>query len=192
MRSTVRHRATAEEPTRPAWLPWSRYPFTTRFVKVGGQLVHYVDEGSGPTLLLVSAGQWPFMFRDVLLQLRPQFRCVAVDFPGCGLSPVPAEHDPSVRANADLLAGFIETLGLDEVTMLVHDVGGPAGFLVATAQPQRLRALVVTNTFAWPLADYPSVRRTLHAVGSRPFGAVNDLTNVLALSPPAPTAWAGR
>lgn len=181
MRSTVRHLPAAAEPTRPTWLPRSRFPFTTRFVKVGGALVHYVDEGSGPTLLFVSAGQWSFMFRDVLLQLRSQFRCIALDFPGCGLSPVPAGHDPSVRANAEVLTGFIDALGLDDVTMLVHDVGGPIGFLVATAQPQRLRALVVSNTFAWPLADDPAVRRILRAVGSRPFGAVNDLTNAVAL-----------
>jgi haloalkane dehalogenase len=150
-------------------------------VDVGGALVHYVDEGSGPTLLLVSAGQWSFMFRDLILRLRPNFRCVALDFPGCGLSPVPAEHDAGVPANAEVLASFIDALDLDDVTLLVHDVGGPIGFLVALARPQRVRALVVSNTFAWPLADHPGVRRALRVVGSRPLGWINDRTNALAL-----------
>ena len=181
MRSTVRHLPTAPEPTRPAWLAQSRFPFPTRFVNVGGALVHYVDEGTGPTVLLVSPGQWTFMFRDLILRLRSRFRCVALDFPGCGLSPVPARFDPSVRANADMLAGFIDALDLDDVTLLVHDVGGPVGFLVALDRPQQVRALVVSNTFAWPLTDYPVVRWMLRAVGSSPFGVLNDLTNTLAL-----------
>ena len=75
---------------RPPWLPWSRYPFPTRFMDVDGTLVHYADEGAGPTLLFVSAGQWSFIFRDVILELRDRFRCLALDFPGCGLSaPAP-------------------------------------------------------------------------------------------------------
>lgn len=179
MTSTVSHLPPGDQ-ARPAWLPSSRFPFTTRFVRVRGALVHYVDEGSGPTLLLVSAGQWSFMFRDLILLLRPRFRCVALDFPGCGLSPVPAEHDPGVRANADVLAAFVDALDLDDVILLVHDVGGPIGLLVALARPQRVRALVVSNTFAWPLTDYPAVRRALRVLGSRPVGAVNDRTNALA------------
>jgi hypothetical protein len=47
-------------------LPRSAFPFQIRFADVGGMRIHYVDEGSGPTLLLVSAGQWSFMFRDVI------------------------------------------------------------------------------------------------------------------------------
>jgi haloalkane dehalogenase len=181
MRSTVQLSSPTGEQRRPEWLPWSRFPLSSRFVEVGGSLVHHVDEGSGPALVFVSAGQWSFMFRDLILRLRPQFRCVALDFPGCGLSPVPVPHDPGVPANADVLAGFLDTLGLDDVILLVHDVGGPIGFLAALARPRRVRALVVSNTFAWPLADYPAVRRTLRVVGSRPFGALNDRTSALAL-----------
>src|SRR5207244_7602318 len=58
--------------------------------------------------------------------------------------------------------------------------GGPLGFLVATRRPERFRALVISNTFGWQVAGYPAVRRMLKVVGSRPFGAVNSLTNVAA------------
>jgi pimeloyl-ACP methyl ester carboxylesterase len=144
----------------------------------GGTPIHYLDEGSGPALLLVSAGQWSFMFRDVILRLRGQFRCLTLDFPGSGLSPNAPDH--SVGANARILEGFIDALDLQDVTMVVHDAGGPAGFLVATRRPERFRALVISNTFGWPLAAHPAVRRTLRVVASRPFGAVNRLTNVMA------------
>ena len=170
----------AGERDRPHWLPWSAFPFQIRFADVGGMRIHYVDEGCGPALLLVSAGQWSFMFRDVIVRLRGQFRCLTLDFPGSGLSPDAPGHDLSVPAGAQILEGFIDALDLQDITMVVHDAGGPPGFLAAIRRPERFRALVITNTFGWPLAGYPAVRRTLEVVGSRPFGAVNNLTNVLA------------
>ena len=171
----------AAQPDRPAWLPWPVFPFTTRFAGIGGKQIHYIDEGSGPALLFVSAGQWAFMFRDVILRLRGQFRCLTLDFPGCGLSPDPPGHDHSVPANAQILAGFIDALDLQDITMVVHDVGGPLGFLVATRRPDRFRGLVISNTFGWPLAGYPAVRRTLKVIANPLFGALNHRTNVVAL-----------
>jgi pimeloyl-ACP methyl ester carboxylesterase len=168
-------------PSRPAWLSWSTFPFRSRFADIDGKPIHYVDEGSGPALLLVSAGQWSFMFRDAILRLRGQFRCVTLDFPGSGLSPDAPGHDHSVRANATILERFIDSLDLQDMTMVVHDVGGPIGFLIATKRPQRFRGLVISNTFGWPLADYPEVRRMLRVVSSPLFGAVNSLTNIAAL-----------
>jgi pimeloyl-ACP methyl ester carboxylesterase len=170
----------AGERDRPHWLPWSAFPFQIRFADVGGMRIHYVDEGSGPALLLVSAGQWSFMFRDVIVRLRGQFRCLTLDFPGSGLSPDAPGHDHSVPVGAQILEGFIDALDLQDITMVVHDAGGPLGFLAATRRPERFRALVITNTFGWPLGGYPAVRRTLEVAGSRPFGAVNNLTNVMA------------
>lgn len=170
----------AGERDRPRWLPRSAFPFQIRFADVGGMRIHYVDEGSGPALLLVSAGQWSFMFRDVIGRLRGQFRCLTLDFPGSGLSPDVPGHDHSVPAGAQILERFIDALDLQDITMVVHDVGGPLGFLAATRRPDRFRALVITNTFGWPLAGYPAVRRMLEVVSSRPFGVVNNLTNVMA------------
>jgi haloalkane dehalogenase len=171
----------ARELDRPRWLPWSALPFQTRYADIAGKRIHYLDEGSGPALLFVSAGQWSFMFRDVIVRLRGQFRCLTLDFPGTGLSPDVPGHDHSIAANARILEGFIDALDLQDITMAVHDVGGPLGFLVATRRPDRFRALVISNTFGWPLASYPAVRRTLRVIASPPFGVINGLTNVMAL-----------
>ena len=117
--------ASTAEPGRPSWLPWSAFPFLSRFACIGGRWIRYVDEGSGPALLLVSAGQWSFMFRDVILRMRAQFRCLTLDFSGSGLSPAAVDHDHGVPANAGILEAFIEPLDLQDITMVVHDVGGP-------------------------------------------------------------------
>jgi hypothetical protein len=68
---------TAVDPGRPSWLTPAAFPFESHFVDVDGTKIHYIDEGSGPALLFVSAGFWSFMFRDVILRLRSNFRCIA-------------------------------------------------------------------------------------------------------------------
>jgi pimeloyl-ACP methyl ester carboxylesterase len=171
---------TTASPQRPAWLSATAFPFQSRFVTIDGKRIHYLDEGSGPALLFVSAGQWSFIFRDVILRLRGQFRCLTLDFPGSGLSPDVEGFDQSVRSNAWILDGFIDALDLQDVTMVAHDVGGPIGFLIATMRPGRFRGLVISNTFGWPLANYPGIRRMLKVIANPLVGALIELTNVLA------------
>ena len=164
----------------PVWLPQTAFPFQSRFAEIEAKRVHYIDEGAGPALLFVSAGQWSFMFRDVILRLRHQFRCLTLDFPGSGLSPDAEDHDQSVRANASVLDGFIDALDLQDITMVVHHAGGPMGFLIATMRPERFRALVISNTFGWPLREYPAIRRMLKLIGNPLISALNTNTNALA------------
>ena len=85
---------------RPAWVDDELFPFESRFVDIDGHSVHYVDEGSGPTLLFLHGNPtWSFVYREVIESLRDEFRCIAVDYPGFGLSSaapgyryLPAEH----------------------------------------------------------------------------------------------------
>ena len=75
------------EPARPDWVPGDLYPFQDRWADIDGNLVHYIDEGSGPSLLLLNGNpSWSFGWRDVVLGLRHRFRCIAPDYPGFGLS----------------------------------------------------------------------------------------------------------
>jgi haloalkane dehalogenase len=141
-------------PDRPAWVPNRLYPFRDRYLHIGGSTVHYVDEGSGPILLLLHGNPtWSFLYREVIIGLRGEYRCVALDFPGFGLSAPPAGYGFTPAEHADVLARFVEELDLTGVTMMVQDWGGPIGFAVATRQPQRFVRLVIGNTWAWPQAD---------------------------------------
>jgi haloalkane dehalogenase len=75
---------------RPAWVPDELYPFESRFAEIGGARVHYVDEGNGPPLLLLHGNPtWSFLYRDVIKGVRDRYRCIAVDYPGFGLSSAP-------------------------------------------------------------------------------------------------------
>ena len=69
------------------WLDRTLFPFTSRFIDVGGNILHYVDEGSGSILLFLHANPlWSFTYRHAIQALRPNFRCIAVDYPDFGLS----------------------------------------------------------------------------------------------------------
>ena len=151
---------------RPAWVDDELFPFKSRFLDLDGHRVHYVDEGSGPTLLFLHGNPtWSFDYSAVITLLREDFRCVAVDYPGFGLSTaapgyryLPAEH-------AAVIGGFVDALGLSNITLVGHDWGGPIGLAVLQHRPEILDRLVLTNTWAWPVSD-PLIQVMSHVMGS--------------------------
>jgi haloalkane dehalogenase len=84
-------------------------------------------------------------------RLRRRFRCVALDYPGFGLSSTPSGYGFTPAEHATVVERFVAELGLDSFTPVLHDWGGPIGLAVASRHPERVRALVIANTFAWPV-----------------------------------------
>jgi haloalkane dehalogenase len=75
----------------PFQVPHELFPVEHRFTDVDGAQVHYVDEGVGETILLLHGNPaWSFLYRKIIVGLKPQFRCVALDYPGYGMSSAPA------------------------------------------------------------------------------------------------------
>ena len=100
-------------PVRPSWVPNDLYPFEDRWAEIDGNLVHYVDEGDGPPLLLLNGNpSWSFGWRDVILGLRDTFRCVAPDYPGFGLSRAAAGLRLPARVALDGRRALVDQLGL--------------------------------------------------------------------------------
>lgn len=138
---------------RPGWFREDLFPFESRFLEVRGARVHYVDEGSGPTILMLHGNPtWSFLYRGVILGLRDRFRCVALDYPGFGLSTAPPGYRYTVGEHRDVVEAFVRELDLTSYTPMVQDWGGPIGMSVATRDPDRVRALVIGNTWAWPMS----------------------------------------
>jgi haloalkane dehalogenase len=124
------------------------WDFAPRYVDQDGLRMHYVDEGSGePVLLLHGEPTWSFLWRRVIPELTPHARAVAPDWFGFGRSDKPTERAwYSYDAHYASLERFVEQLDLRDVTLVVHDWGGPIGFRLAVTQPQRVARLVVLNT----------------------------------------------
>ena len=90
---------------RPDWFDESLYPFASRFAEVEGARVHYLDEGTGPVLLMLHGNPtWSFLYRKLVVGLRDQFRCIAVDYPGFGLSTAPTGYGFTAAEHAKVVA----------------------------------------------------------------------------------------
>src|SRR6202008_4346430 len=101
---------------------------------------------------------WSFEWRNAIAALRGEYRCVAPDHLGFGLSDKPARADYTPEGNARRRLALGRELDLRELTLVVHDFGGPIGLPVLLEEPARVRALVVVNSWAWAHAQDPRVR----------------------------------
>lgn len=145
---------------RPRWFPEARLPYASRRIDLDGAVLHYLDEGEGPALLLLHGNPtWSFLYRDVIRGLAGRFRCVALDYPGFGLSHAAAGYDFRPASHARVVERFVEALGLRDLTLVGQDWGGPIGLAVAARHAERMRALVLGNTWAWPVNGDPHFER---------------------------------
>ncbi|PPJ31616.1 haloalkane dehalogenase [Nocardia nova] len=130
----------------------SLYPFESRWFDSSAGRVHYIDEGSGPTILFCHGSPtWSFLYRHIVTGLRDRYRCVAVDYPGFGLSERPSGFGYTVAEHTAVLGEFIDHLRLDDFIVMGHDWGGPIGLGAAVARADRVRGIVVSNTVFWPI-----------------------------------------
>ena len=160
----------ADQLTRPEWLGPEQWPFTLRVHQHrntrGEQVhIHFTDEGSGPALVFVHAGMWSFIWRDVIKRLSPTFRCIAIDFPGTGLSGGD-QSDIDIDSFPDILTEVLDERDVGDATLVVHDLGGVVGVLTAAHRPSRINGLVATNSFGWP-PDRFALQAMLRIMGSR-------------------------
>ncbi|MEQ0744121.1 alpha/beta fold hydrolase [Mycobacterium tuberculosis] len=151
---------------RPSWLSSSAWPWQPYLLSHHQGGIAVTDIGDGPAVLFVHVGSWSFVWRDVLLRLANDFRCVAIDAPGCGLSDR-LSTPPTLAQAADAITSVIDALQLRDLTLVAHDRGGPAGFLAAARRGDRVAALAAVNCFAWRPTG-PLFRGMLAAMGSAP------------------------
>ena len=143
----------------PFDVPQRLFAVEHRFMDLDGGRIHYVDEGAGETLLLLHGNpSWSFLYRKIIAALRGDFRCVALDFPGYGMSDARAGYGFTPKEHSDVLEHFVDRLGLKDLTMMVQDWGGPIGLGLGGRRPGLVRRLIIGNTFAWPLDGERRVR----------------------------------
>lgn len=127
------------------------YPFTSRWFESSVGRIHYLDEGEGQPLLLMHGNpDWSFLYRKMIPLLTPHFRCIAIDYPGFGLSVHPAGYSYLPKDHAAVVAEVVEHLDLQDAVLVGQDWGGPIGFDVASRMPERFTGLVAGNTMIWP------------------------------------------
>lgn len=129
----------------------SLYPFTSQYFAINGVRMHYVDEGQGRPLLMIHGNPtWSFYYRRLVEAFQGDFRAIAVDHVGCGLSDKPAKHPYQLADRIDDLANLVEKLDLQNATLLAHDWGGAIGLGTVLRMPERFSQIVLFNTAAFP------------------------------------------
>jgi haloalkane dehalogenase len=150
----------------PDWLDRNQYPFRYQSIVLTDGPVSYIDEGQGEALLFVhGTPTWSFEYRHLIEILAKRYRCIAPDHLGFGLSGRPAGFAYTPEAHAAVLREFVDRLGLDQFTLIVHDFGGPIGLPLALDQPSRVARVIIMNSWAWPLDDDPKMARGASLIG---------------------------
>ncbi|HLA43814.1 MAG TPA: alpha/beta fold hydrolase, partial [Aggregatilineales bacterium] len=154
----------------PDWLDKAVYPFQSRYMALDGHRIHYIDEGSGPILLFLHANPlWSFQYRHIIAPLREHFRCIALDYPGFGLSEAREGFITTLSGNSMLVEEFIKALDLKDLTLVAHDSSVSIGLGVVVRHPEWFRALIISNGFAWSLTEDPAINRFIKIVASPVF-----------------------
>ena len=129
-------------------------PYVSKEFSTSGQTLRYLDEGSGPETLLCVHGNptWSFYYRKIVEQFSPHYRVIAVDHVGCGRSDKPPQNEfpYTLASHRDNLVALIDSLNLDQITLIAHDWGGAIGLSAMLERHELLKRIVLLNTGAFP------------------------------------------
>ncbi len=167
-----------EDWQRPFAVDADEYPFTSRCAALAHGLIHYIDEGPAPgqergTILAVHGNPtWSFLYRKLAKQLIDDgYRFIALDAYGFGMSDKPSltAFDYRASSHSDTVTAFVQALDLADITLVVQDWGGPVGLGMAVHMPERIRDLLLINTWSWEVerigAGETSYMHTIHDWG---------------------------
>lgn len=140
------------------------FPFAPHYTDAAGFRMHYVDEGprdGGVVLCLHGEPTWGYLFRHLIPVLSGTHRVVVPDHMGFGKSETPSDRGYWLQDHIDNLERFVLALDLSDITLVMHDFGGPVGMGLAARRPDRIRRVISTN-------------------GPTPFGQPNLLDRITA------------
>jgi len=130
------------------------FPFESNFVEVHGSKMHYVDEGSGnPILFLHGNPTASYLWRNIIPHLISLGRCIAPDLIGMGKSDKP-DLEYRFFDHVKYVEGFIEKLGLKNITLVIHDWGSALGFHYAMRHEDNIRGIAFMEAILMPVPSW--------------------------------------
>ena len=130
----------------------------SHWLDLDGLRYHYLDEGpvDGPVVIMLHGNPtWSFYYRRLIPDISRRQRVIVPDHMGCGLSDKPQAYVYTLEQHIQNLETLINRLALKNVTLVVHDWGGPIGLGYAVRRPQNVARFIVFNTAAAFLPDIP-------------------------------------
>ena len=112
---------------RPFEVDVSEYPFKDNWLSYRDGYIHYLDEGKGPTVLLLHGNPtWSYIYRNIIKELRGECRLIALDYPGFGMSKAPSQYGFTPKEQSEAVLELIHRLELKNIILVVQDWGGPS------------------------------------------------------------------
>ncbi|MEM7053154.1 MAG: alpha/beta fold hydrolase [Pseudomonadota bacterium] len=156
-------------PALPPGIDPALFPFARKLHRLqSGLHLHYVDDGpidAHQTVVMLHGNPtWSFYYRNVIEKLNDRFRCLALDHIGMGLSDRPddAEYHYTLQSRVDDLSEWLDVVAPSEpIDLIVHDWGGAIGMSWAVNNPERVRRIVILNTWAFNIPPDETLPRSL-------------------------------
>ncbi len=132
----------------------AEFPFKSRFIEVNGSNLHYVEEGEGdPILFLHGNPTSSYLWRNIIPHVTSLGRAIAPDLIGMGKSDKP-NIEYSFFDHVKYVEGFIEKMGLKNITLVIHDWGSALGFYYAMRHPENLKGLAFMEAILAPIPSW--------------------------------------
>jgi pimeloyl-ACP methyl ester carboxylesterase len=168
-----------------------------RFVTLSKALIHFVDEGAGPPIVMVHGlgGQLRNLTYGLSGALAPHHRVITLDRPGSGYSLYTGDGDPGLAEQAAIVVELIRELGLDRPLLVGHSMGGAIALAAALNHPEAIGGLALLAPLTRPIDDVPDVFRALTITApmaralvgnllAAPLGRLNsDMSNATIFGP---------
>jgi len=137
----------------PANMP-SEFPQSSNRVEVHGSPMHYIEAGTGdPIVFLHGNPTSSYLWRNVIPHLAPLGHCIAPDLVGMGRSGKP-DIEYRFFDHVRYIDGFVDALGLQDITLVIHDWGSALGFHYAMRHEKNVKAIAFLEAILMPLPDW--------------------------------------
>ncbi|PRQ08527.1 alpha/beta fold hydrolase [Enhygromyxa salina] len=133
-------------------------PLSSHRIRAANLDLHWLEAGEGPVVLFVHG--WPTsaqLWRNILPVVGQTHRAIALDLPGFGRSDKPLDQRYGFRFFEAAIEGFLAAIGVERLSLVVHDLGGPVGLYWACRHPERIDALALLNTLVFPKPSWAVV-----------------------------------
>ncbi len=135
------------------------FPYKSNYIEVHGSKIHYIDEGSGdPVLFLHGNPTSSYLWRNIFPYVTPLARCLVPDLIGMGKSDKP-DIEYRFFDHVKYMEGFIEKMGLRNITLVVHNWGSALGFHYASRHENNVKGLVFMEAIVLPVPSWDMFHR---------------------------------